>query len=81
MAGDARRKSNQADFRQLKPAIDRQYPRGHFVSIDDGLIIADAPDFEGVVTGIQKSGRDAKTVLIVQAGLDYPEKAAVFVRR
>ena len=80
MSGDPSRQANQAAFRRLKPAIDRRYPPGHFVSVDEGGIIADAPDFQGVVDAVRKCGKDPENVLIVQSGREYPEKAVIFLR-
>lgn len=78
MPSNEKRQSNQAAFRRLKPAIDGRYPAGHFVSIDDGDVIADAVDFASLVDRIQKCGKQPENVLIVQAGVDYPEETVVF---
>jgi len=78
MSANEKRRSNQAAFRTLKPMIDRQYPSGRFVAIDDGKIIADALDFESLAEGIRQRGKQPEDVLIAQAGVDYPEEAVIF---
>lgn len=80
MSDERRRQENQATFRRLKWEIDSRYPSGHFVSIDRGGILADAPDFPGIMGAIRETGNDPEQVLIVQAGREYPERVVVFLR-
>jgi chromosome condensin MukBEF MukE localization factor len=78
MSSNLKRQSNQATFRRLKPVIDERYPAGRFVSIDDGDVIADAGDFQSLVDRIQECGKEPENVLIVQAGVNYPEETVIF---
>ncbi|MBW3543380.1 MAG: hypothetical protein KY476_24260 [Planctomycetes bacterium] len=64
---------NQTAFRRLKSEIDRSYPYGHWIAIDDGEIIADAPDFDRLTAALQAVERDSSDVFVAQAGVEYPE--------
>jgi major membrane immunogen (membrane-anchored lipoprotein) len=66
-------------YRQLKATIDRSYPRGWFVAVADGKIVAAAADFHELEGTLQGQGRDPRTVLVVEAGVDYPEYVTIFV--
>ena len=78
MSANEKRQANQAAFRTLKPTIDDRYPSGRFVAIDDEEIIADAADFESLAEEIRQRGKQPENVLVVQAGVDYPEQAVIF---
>jgi len=78
MSANKKRQTNQGAFRTLKPTIDHRYPSGHFVAIDDERIIADAADFESLAEAIRQGGKQPEDVLVVQAGVDYPEEAVIF---
>jgi len=67
-----------AAYRRLKGTIDEKYPRGSFVAIDDGVIAA-APDFGSLEQSLLASGRDPREVLVVEAGVEYPEYVTIFV--
>jgi hypothetical protein len=73
------REINQAAFRRLKPTIDRSYPHGRFVAIDSGAIVADAVQFDELTRQLSAMGRNARDVLIVQAGHDYPDYADILI--
>ena len=72
------REANQLAFRKLKPTIDQRYPSGRFVAIDDGDIVADGWDFKSLSEDLRQRGKRPENVLIVQAGIDYPEEAVIF---
>jgi hypothetical protein len=72
------REVNQAAYRRLKDEIGRNYPRGHFVAIAGGQIVADAEDFEKLCSLLRTMGKDPSHALVVQAGVDYPEAAVIF---
>jgi hypothetical protein len=66
---------NQLAYRRLKPEIDQKYPRGHFVGIDEGKVVADAPSFEELDARLNSMGKPSNDVLVVQAGDETPEFA------
>ncbi|MBL8794388.1 MAG: hypothetical protein JNM56_10820 [Planctomycetia bacterium] len=67
------REINQTAFRQLKPAIDQNYPYGRFVAIDGGQIVADSADIMDLQRILAARVNDTREVLVVQAGHEYPE--------
>jgi len=72
------RQSNQETFRQLNCSIQKTYSPGRFFGNSGGKVIADAVDFEGLHSTLQKMGNDSPDVLVVQAGMDYPENVVIF---
>ena len=70
--------ANHAAYRRLKGSIARAYESGRFVAIAGGRIVADADDFNELRTRLTALGKDSPDVLVVQAGVDYPESAVIF---
>jgi hypothetical protein len=68
-----------AVYRRLKPSIDENYPKDTFVAIADDMIIATAASFESIVNAIRAQGRDPRQVLVIQAGVEYPEYVTIFM--
>jgi hypothetical protein len=64
---------NWVQYRRLKPTIDQRYPPGRFVAIDEGAIVADSDDFLELHEALKKRGKDSRDILVVQAGVEYPE--------
>jgi hypothetical protein len=62
----------------MEQAIKQNYPHGHFVAIADEKIVGDADDFMTLHRALKAVGRDPRQVLIVQAGLEYPERVTIF---
>jgi hypothetical protein len=74
------RQLNQAAYRQLAGIIQQNYPRGRFVAISGGKIVADAACFEDLDSLLQRMGLESSEVLVVQAGVEYPESVVIFVQ-
>jgi hypothetical protein len=70
---------NQAAYRQLSSFIQKTYPPGRFLAIAGGKIIADAARFEELNAILHQMGNHSPDVLVVQAGVDYPEQVTIFV--
>ena len=68
---------NQAAYRRLKDDIDRTYAPGRFVALAHGRIVADAPTFEELDSGLSAQGLESPDVLVVQAGAEYPEESII----
>jgi hypothetical protein len=75
------RQQNHAAYRRLKTVIATSYPAGRFVAIFGGQIVADAGAFEEIRSRLIEQGVEPGQVLIVQAGVDYPETATIFTSR
>jgi hypothetical protein len=59
-------------YDQLKPEIDRRYPRGHFVAVEGGLIVVDAPTFEELDGRLNTLGKTSPEIMVIQAGEGDP---------
>jgi hypothetical protein len=66
-------------YRQTKQAIDASYPPGWFVALIDHQIVAAAADFHELQGKLRAEGQDPRNVLVVEAGVDYPEYVTIFV--
>lgn len=64
---------NQAAYLRLRDEIDRTYPKGRFVAIHGGRIVADAESFEVMLSRLDALGHTSPDVLVVQSGDDTPD--------
>jgi hypothetical protein len=84
MSGDKHmseeRHRNQEAFRQMRDGINQTYPKGRFVAISRGTVVADADDFQLLQAKLHDLGADSPDVLVVQAGIDYPDKVVIFFK-
>jgi hypothetical protein len=69
---------NNAAYRRMKETIDETSPRGWFVAIADDQIVARAADFQELEGMLRAQGKDPRSVLVVQAGVDYPQYVTIF---
>jgi hypothetical protein len=79
MNGGQENQHNNDTYRRLKETIGQTYPRGWFVGLADDQIVAAAADFRELEAMLRAQGRDARQVLVVEAGVDYPESATIFI--
>ena len=80
MTMNQERELNHAAYRQLRDTIKQTYRPGRFVAISGGQIVADAAGFEELHAMLHDIGNDSPEVLIVQAGIEYPETVVIFVQ-
>jgi hypothetical protein len=73
------RRLNHAAYRRLRDSLEQTYGRGRFVAFSGGQAIADAAIFEELCSLLAGMGKDPSQVLVVQAGIKYPETAAFFL--
>lgn len=71
------RQLNQSAYRQLRSFIQQTYTPGRFVAIFGGKIVADAETFEDLNSILHHLGHHSPEVLVVQAGVEYPETAVI----
>jgi len=74
------RQLNQAAYRQLHGHIQKTYHPGRYVAISEGKIIADAASFQELNSMLHAMGHDSADVLVVQAGIDYPDTVMIFAQ-
>jgi hypothetical protein len=74
---NSERQLNQTAYRKLQDTLNKSYPAGQFLGISGGQVVADSDDFDSLRSTLQTLGVDPSSVLIVQAGADYPESATI----
>ena len=70
---------NQTAYRRLKDSIRDCYPPGRFVALAGGQIICDADTFPEVFKEVTARGLRPAEVLVVQAGVEYPDYADILL--
>lgn len=80
MISTQERQANQAAYRRLKDSLAKNYAKGQFIAIAGEEIVADAPRLGELRTMLEKSGKDPRQVLVVQAGVDHPESGVILFR-
>ena len=70
--------SNSA-YRLLKQSVDTTYPPGWFVAIAEDQVVAASADFHELEAKLRAQGKDPRNVLVVEAGVDFPEYVTVFI--
>ncbi|MEX2213066.1 MAG: hypothetical protein WD768_02995 [Phycisphaeraceae bacterium] len=64
---------NEITYYRLRELIDRKYPPGWFVAIDQGEMVSDAESFDELEAKLLATESGDPEVLVVQAGECYPE--------
>ena len=75
---DSEYERNMAAYGRLKETICRTYARGWFVAIADDRIVDAAANFHDLEKSLRVKGKDPRRVLVVEAGVDYPEYVTIF---
>ena len=78
MLYEAEHQVNQAAFERLKDTIDATYPKGRFVAIGNGAIIADTASFEAMLSKLGELGWESRKTMVVRAGDEVPANATIF---
>jgi len=58
--------------------IDARFPAGQFVAVEDGQVVADAQSHRLLVEKLRSQGKSPNGMLVVQAGVQYPDSAIIF---
>ena len=72
---------NNTSYRQLRETIARSYPAGWFVGIADEQVVGAAATFRELEQQLRERGKDPRKVLVVEAGVVYPESLTVWPGR
>ena len=64
---------NQAAYVRLRAEIDGSYPKGRFVALGGGQIIADAATVDELLVTLTRLGWEPLKALVVEAGDETPE--------
>ncbi len=64
---------NQAAYTRLKGEIDRTYPKGRFVALGGGQVIADSESIDAMLVKLAELGWEPLKTMVVQAGDETPD--------
>jgi hypothetical protein len=78
MAGHQEHERNTATYLRLKDIFRQTYPQGWFVGIADDQIVGAANNFHDLEASVRARGKDPRKVLVVEAGVDYPDYVNIF---
>ena len=68
----------QTAYRRMKETIDQTYAKGWFVGLANDKIVGAARTFGELERVLRDQGIDARSVLVVQAGVTYPDYLGIF---
>lgn len=75
---DTEYERNSAAYGRLKETISQTYPHGWFVGIAGDQVVGAAADFRALESLLRTQGKDPRRVLVVEAGVNYPEYVTIF---
>ncbi len=78
MSAPQEHERNTKAYQRLKGTIKETYPRGWFAGIADDQVVGAAATFRELEHLLREQGRDPRNVLVVEAGIDYPDYATIF---
>jgi len=78
MVGDQEYERNNAAYQGMRETLNLTYPRGWFVGIADGQVVGAAATFRELESLLRAGGKDPRRVLVVEAGVAYPEYVTIF---
>ena len=78
MGNDLEETLNLAAYERVKGELAAKYPKGHFVGISQGRVVADGANLDELIPKLRALGLDPKRVLGVQAGIEVPQYAIIF---
>lgn len=70
MSDDEEHRLNELMFHVKKEQIEAKYPRGRYVAIVDGEVVADSDRLSELQTAVAEKGHDLKRAFIGQMGDD-----------
>lgn len=69
---------NLVAYERLKSELAEKYPKGHFVGIAHGKVVAAGASVDDLIAQLRTLGLDPKRVLGVQAGIEIPRYGIIF---
>jgi cobalamin biosynthesis protein CbiG len=77
MGNDLEETLNLVAYERIKGELAAKYPKGQFVGISQGKVVADASDSDELIAKLRALGLDPRRVLAVQTGIEVPKYAIV----
>jgi hypothetical protein len=81
VTGDPDYDKNVAAWWALQPAVGEKYPKGHFVGLYDGQVVADAATLDDVLATLRAIDDDPRKGLVARVGIDIPQEAVIWMPR
>jgi hypothetical protein len=78
MGTDLEETLNLVAYERIKGELAAKYPKGQFVGISRGKVVADGTNLDELITKLRALGLDPRRVLTVQAGVEVPQYAIIF---
>lgn len=78
MGNDLEETLNLVTCERIKGELAAKYPKGHFVGIARGKVVADGANLDELIVKLRALGLDPRRVLGVQAGIEVPQYAIIF---
>jgi hypothetical protein len=70
---------NNAAYLRMKETIKQNYPHGWFIGIADDRIVGAAAEFCDLEIQLRAQGIDSREVLVIEAGVEYPQYVTLFI--
>jgi hypothetical protein len=78
MGNDLEQTLNLAAYARLKGELATKHPKGQFIGIAHGKVVADGVNLDDLIVKLRTLGFDPREVLAVQAGIEVPQYAIIF---
>lgn len=78
MGSDLEGTLNLVTYERIKGGWAAEYPKGHFVGIAQGKVVADGTNLDELIAKLRILGLDPRRVLAVRAGIEIPQYAIIF---
>lgn len=78
MGNDLEETLNLVTYERIKGDLAAKYPKGHFVGIAQGKVVADGTNLDELIAKSRARGLDPRRVLAVRAGIEVPQYAIIF---
>lgn len=78
MGNDLEETLNLVAYERIKSELAAKYPKGHFVGISKGKVVADGANLDEMIPKLRALGLDPRRVLGVQAGIEFPRYGIIF---
>ncbi len=62
-----------AQWKRLQQMVDANYPKGRFVGIENGKVLADGATFREVDDALNAMGKTSRNIIVLQSGDDTPD--------
>lgn len=73
MLYEEERDVNQAGYERMRGLIDQAFPKGRFVALGEGEIIADAESYDALDERLNALGWEPLKTMVIRAGDETPD--------